>query len=155
MNKNTSHKERKDIKDDRHTVLQTMTWEHVGGHMEMKAVCHSPATINLSHSANSNLQRLFSCHSSPMAVLTISALLSLAASSNLVMASLQDFFCEWRKWNVNQSWYRGLPFSQEHANIFAGVRQSIVYITLHVSVTSNIWGVPWSTYNNNFVPLHL
>lgn len=39
----------------------------------------------------------FISHSSPMAVLMISALLNLAASSNLVMLSLQDLFCEWKE----------------------------------------------------------
>lgn len=42
------------------------------------------------------------CHSSPMAVLMMSARLSLAASSNLVTASLQDLFYEQRRSTAGQ-----------------------------------------------------
>lgn len=63
----------------------------------------------------------FISHSSPMAVLMISALLNLAASSNLVIASLQDLFCEWKEIKIRISNGGKTPWSHRDTPNHVGV----------------------------------
>lgn len=94
---------------DKHTYVKKDDMKAHKGNIKMSLVRNKSiltATIILSISPHKRAHvihlNLSLCHSSPMAVLMMSARLSLAASSNLVTASLQDLFCEQRRSTADQ-----------------------------------------------------